>query len=294
MSQARRFREMLREEGMIIAPGAYDCITARLINQADFPAVYMTGAGTAAACGYPDLGLATMTEMVENAGRIAAVVDVPVIADADTGFGTELHAYRAVREFERQGVAAIHIEDQEFPKRCGHLDGKQVVPTEEFVAKIRAAVAARRTPDFTIIARTDARATHGLDEAIARANAALAAGADVAFVEAPQSAEEAAIIPRRVHGPCLLNFHRGGKTPNLDLKWAEEVGYKIAIVPGILLRSVVGICEQMLTELKATNRHPIPVREFTTPELHDRFGRAEWDALRDRFKAPDGDQAAAE
>ncbi|WP_426954611.1 isocitrate lyase/PEP mutase family protein [Muricoccus radiodurans] len=294
MSQAKRLREMLRGQGMVIAPGAYDGITARLIDQAGFPAVYMTGAGTAAAAGYPDLGLVTMTEMVENAGRIAAVVGVPVIADADTGFGTELHAYRAVREFERRGVAAIHIEDQEFPKRCGHLDGKQVVPAEEFVAKIRAAAAARLSPDFTIIARTDARATHGLDEAIARANAALDAGADMAFVEAPQSAEEMEAIPRRVRGPCLLNVHRGGKTPNLDLRWAEEIGYKVAIVPGLLLRSVVGICERMLDELKTTNRHPLPVREFTTPELHDRLGRAEWDALRDRFKSGEAGRAAAE
>lgn len=294
MTQASMLRAKLAGDGMVIAPGAYDCITARLIRQAGFSAVYMTGAGTAAACGFPDLGLATLTEMAENAGRIAAVVDVPVIADADTGFGSEMHAYRTVREYERRGVAAIHIEDQEFPKRCGHLDGKEIVPLEEFLAKIRAATAARRSPDFIVIARTDARAVAGLDEAVMRANAALAAGADVAFVEAPQSQEEAEAIPRLVQGPCLLNFHRGGKTPNLDLRWAESVGYRIAIVPGLLLRSVVGICEQKLAELQATNLHPVPVREFTTPELHDRFGRAEWDALRDRFKAVPIERNAAE
>ncbi|WP_207538484.1 isocitrate lyase/PEP mutase family protein [Sabulicella rubraurantiaca] len=292
MNQASHLRTKLREEGMIVAPGAYDCITARLINQAGFPAVYMTGAGTAAAAGFPDLGLVTMTEMAENAGRIAATVDIPVIADADTGFGTEMHAYRTVREYERRGIAALHIEDQVFPKRCGHLDGKEIVPREEFLSKIRAATAARRSPDFLIIARTDARAVAGMDEAIHRANAALEAGADIAFVEAPQSQEEAGAIPRLVRGPCLLNFHRGGKTPNLDLKWAEAVGYKVAIVPGVLLRSVVAICDQMLAELKETHRHPLTVREFTTPELFDRLGRKEWEALRQRFSAPPPSAAA--
>jgi len=280
---ATRLREMLRAPGMVVAPGAYDCLTARMVQQAGFGAIYMTGAGTAASIGVPDLGLATLTEMADNAGRMAAVSDLPVIADADTGFGSEINAYRTVREYERRGVAAIHIEDQQFPKRCGHLDGKEIVPREEFLLKIQAAAAAKRSPDFMIIARTDARAVAGLDEAIWRANASLEAGADMVFVEAPQSQEEAGAIPGLVKGPCLLNFHRGGKTPNLDLKWAESVGYKVAIVPGLLLRSVVAICDQMLAELKATNKHPVPVREFTTPELHDRFGRAEWDALRDRF-----------
>ncbi|MCW8086599.1 isocitrate lyase/PEP mutase family protein [Sabulicella glaciei] len=292
MTQASQLRAKMREDGMIVAPGAYDCITARLIHQAGFPAVYMTGAGTAAAAGFPDLGLTTMTEMAENAGRIAAAVPVPVIADADTGFGTELHAYRTVREYERRGVAGLHVEDQVFPKRCGHLDGKAIVPREEFLAKIRAAVAARISPDFLIIARTDARAVAGMDEAIHRANAALEAGADMAFVEAPQSQDEAAAIPSLVRGPCLLNFHRGGKTPSLDLKWAEGVGYKLAIVPGVLLRSVVAICDQMLAELKETNRHPLTVRDFTTPELFDRLGRKEWEALRERFSVPPTSAAA--
>jgi 2-methylisocitrate lyase-like PEP mutase family enzyme len=283
MTQAARLRAKLSDAGMIVAPGAYDCITARLVRQAGYPAVYMTGAGTAGAAGFPDLGLVTMSEMADNAGRMAAAVEIPVIADADAGFGAPMHVYRTVREYERRGVAAIHIEDQAFPKRCGHLDGKEIVPREEFLAKIRAAVDARRSSDFLVIARTDVRAVDGMDEAIHRANAAFEAGADMAFVEAPQSQEEAGAIPRLVHGPCLLNLHRGGKTPNLDLDWAEAVGYKIAIVPGLLLRSVIAVCEQMLAELKETRRHPLPLREFTTPELHDRLGRAEWEALRDRF-----------
>jgi len=271
---------------MVVAPGAYDCITAKLIEQAGFATVYMTGAGTAATLGYPDFGLVTLSEMVANAGRIAAAVELPVIADADTGYGNELNAFRTVREFERSGVAGIHIEDQEFPKKCGHLEGKQVIPREDWLAKIRAAAAARRDRDFTIIARTDARAVAGFDEAVVRANAALAAGADMAFVEAPQTAEEVAAVPRLVKGPCLLNVVRGGKTPDLDLREAERMGYKLAIIPALLIKSVVGICDRMLAELKASHCHPPPVTEITVPEMFRRFGADEWDALRDRFRTP--------
>ena len=156
---------------MVVAPGAYDCITARLIEQAGFGAVYMTGAGTAASLGYPDFGLVTMSEMVANARRIAGAVDVPVVADADTGYGNELNTVRTVRAYEAAGVAGIHIEDQGFPKKCGHLDDKEIVPREDWLAKIRAAAQSRRSPDFMIIARTDSRAVAGFDEAIARANA---------------------------------------------------------------------------------------------------------------------------
>jgi 2-methylisocitrate lyase-like PEP mutase family enzyme len=190
MTQAARFRELLRRDGMVVAPGAYDCITARLIERGGFDAVYMTGAGTAATLGYPDFGLVTMSEMVVNAGRIAVAVGLPVIADADTGYGNELNVVRTVREYEAAGVAGIHIEDQGFPKKCGHLDDKEIVPREDWLAKIRAAAQSRRSADFLVIARTDSRAVAGFDEAIARANAALDAGADMAFVEAPQTLEE--------------------------------------------------------------------------------------------------------
>src|SRR5882724_10467514 len=285
MTQAARFRELLRRDGMVVAPGAYDCITARLIERAGFDAVYMTGAGTAATLGYPDFGLVTMSEMVGNAGRIAAAVGVPVIADADTGYGNELNVVRTVREFETSGVAGIHIEDQGFPKKCGHLDDKEIVPREDWLAKIRAAAASRRNADFLVIARTDARAVLGFDEAVARADAALASGADMAFVEAPQTMEEVAAVPRLVHGPCLLNVVRGGKTPDLDLREAERMGYKLAILPGLLIKNVVGICDRMLAELKASHRHPPPVKEITVPEMFRRFGADDWDALRTRFRA---------
>ena len=292
MTQARGFRDLLKRERMVVAPGAYDCITAKLIEQAGFSAVYMTGAGTAATLGYPDFGLVTMSEMVANAGRIAAAVGLPVIADADTGYGNELNVFRTVREFERSGVAGIHIEDQEFPKKCGHLEGKQVIPREDYIANPGRCRRPSR-PGFMIIARTDSRAVAGLDEAVVRANAALAAGADMAFVEAPQTREEIAAVPRLVNGPCLLNVVWGGKTPDLDLREAEAMGYKLAIVPGLLIKSVVGICDRMLAELKATHRHPTPIKEMTVPEMFRRFGADEWDALRTRFRtSPDAREAA--
>ena len=294
MTQAARFRELLRRDGMIVAPGAYDCITARMIARAGFDCVYMTGAGTAATLGYPDFGLVTMSEMVDNAGRIAAAVDLPVIADADTGYGNELNVSRTVREYEARGVAGIHVEDQGFPKKCGHLDDKEIVPREDWLAKIRAAAAARRTPDFTIIARTDARAVIGFDEAIARANAALAAGADMAFVEAPQTLDEVAAVPRLVKGPCLLNVVRGGKTPEVKFADAENMGYKLAIVPGLLIKNVVGICEQSLAALKAEGRHPELVKEMTVREVFQISGADEWDALRTRFRNPSEKREAAE
>src|SRR5258706_11008718 len=161
MTQAKRFRELMRRDGMVVAPGAYDCITARLIERAGFDAVYMTGAGTAARFGYPDFGLVTMSEMVMNAGQIADAVDLPVIADADTGYGNELNVVRTVREYEGRGIAGIHIEDQGFPKKCGHLDNKVIIPLDDYVTKIRAAASAKKDPDFLLIARTDSRAVLG-------------------------------------------------------------------------------------------------------------------------------------
>jgi len=286
MSRARQFRELLQRDGLTIAPGAYDCITARTIAQAGFGAVYMTGAGTAATLGYPDYGLVTMSEMADNAGRIAAAVDVPVIADADTGYGNELNATRTVREYERRGVAGLHIEDQGFPKKCGHLDNKTIVPLDEFLAKVRAAVAARSDSDFVVIARTDSRAVLGFDEAIRRANAAVAAGADMVFVEAPQTLEEVAAVPRLVKGPCLINVVWRGKTPEVAFDDAERMGYKLAIVPGMLFKAVIGVCDATLAELRRTGRHPVPAQSMTVRDAFRRVGAEEWDALSERFHGP--------
>ena len=278
------FRERLRADGMITAPGAYDCITARLVEQAGFPAVYMTGAGTAATLGYPDYGLVTMSEMTANAGRLAAATTLPVIADADTGYGNELNVVRTVREYERRGVAGIHIEDQGFPKRCGHLEDKVVIPLSDYLAKIRAAASAKRDPDFLLIARTDSRAVLGFEEAIRRANAALEAGADMAFVEAPQTREEVAAIPRLVGGPCLLNVVWRGKTPDISLDDAQSMGYKLAILPALLFTAVIGVCDAMLEELRRTRRHPVPAADLTPAEAFRRLGAEEWDPLRTRFR----------
>jgi 2-methylisocitrate lyase-like PEP mutase family enzyme len=279
MTKARELRELLRRDGIVAAPGAYDCITARMIEQAGFSAVYMTGAGTAAASGYPDYGLVTMSEMVENAGRIAAAVKTPVIADADTGYGNELNVVRTVREYEQRGVAGIHIEDQAFPKKCGHLENKTIVALEDYLAKIRAAVEAKRDRDFVIIARTDARAVLGFEEAIRRANASLDAGADMAFVEAPESLEEVAAVPRLVHGPCLLNIVWRGKTPDVSLDDAQKMGYKVAILPVLLFNAVVGVCDQMLGELKATRHHPMPMADVPPKEFFRRMGAEDWDLI---------------
>ena len=276
---------------MVVAPGAYDGLTAKLVAQAGFPAVYMTGAGTSVSHGYPDFGLLTMSEMVDNAARIVRAVDVPVIADADTGYGNELNVFRTVQEYQQRGVAGIHIEDQVSPKKCGHLDDKEIVSREDYVAKIRAAVAAKHG-DFLIIARTDARAVAGLDEAVARANAALAAGADMAFVEAPQTMEELAAVPKRVAGPCLLNVVRGGKTPEIDLRRAQEMGYRLAIVPGLLLKAVIGACDEVLAALKSKHMHPVPRTDMTVREAFNRVGAVEWDALRTRFRSEEERRAA--
>ncbi len=292
MSGAGGLRALLRGEALVIAPGAYDGLTAKLVAQAGFPAVYMTGAGTAVSRGYPDFGLLTMSEMVENAARIVRSVDVPVIADADTGYGNELNVFRTVQEYERRGVAAIHIEDQVSPKKCGHLDDKEIVSRDDYIAKIRAAVAARQNGDFMIIARTDARAVAGLDEALARANASLAAGADMVFVEAPQTMDELAAVPKRVAGPCLLNVVRGGKTPEIDLRQAQQMGYRLAIVPGLLLKAVIGACDEMLAELKATHVHPVPRSDMTVRQAFNRVGAEEWDALRTRFRDAEERRAA--
>jgi 2-methylisocitrate lyase-like PEP mutase family enzyme len=281
--RAKPLRELLSAPGLVVAPGAYDAIGAKLIEQAGFDAVYMTGAGTSMARGFPDFGLLTQTEMAENAGVMARSVAVPVIADADTGYGNELNITRTVREYEARGVAAIHLEDQVSPKRCGHLDGKEVVSRGDFISKIRAAVEARRSREFLIIARTDARAVLGLDEAIDRANAALDVGADMAFVEATQTREETELVPRRVRGACLLNIVAGGRTPVLDTSVAEAMGYKLALVPGLLISAAIEAGDAALAALKSSR--VVPSTAASVGETFRRFGAEDWDRLRRRFSA---------
>jgi 2-methylisocitrate lyase-like PEP mutase family enzyme len=291
-SAATQLRALLKQASMVVAPGAYECIGARVIEQAGFAAVYMTGAGTAATLGYPDYGLVTMSEMAENAGRIAAAVRVPVIADADTGYGNELNVTRTVREYEKRGLAGLHIEDQGFPKKCGHLDDKVVIALDDYLAKIRAAAAARANPDFLLIARTDSRAVLGFEEAVRRMNAALAAGADMAFLEAPQTREEVEAVPKLVRGPCLLNVVCGGKTPVLDLAYAETIGFKLAILPGVLFQTAIAAFDAALAEVKTTRHHPD--MKVSLKEKFRRVGSDEWDALRERFKTPSAAEAGRE
>lgn len=285
-AQADKFADMLNSGEMIVAPGAYDCITARMVDQAGYSACYMTGAGVAATLGYPDYGLVTMSEMADNAGRMANVLNIPLIADADTGYGNELNVVRTVREYEKRGVAAIQIEDQTFPKRCGHLDNKEVVALDEFLPKIRAAKAAKSNPNFTIIARTDARAVIGFDEAVRRANAALGAGADVAFIEAPQTLEEVRAVPKLVKGPCLLNIVWKGKTPEVPIADARAMGFRIMIFPGMLFKAVIGACDNVLADLKSQGKHPVPAGDMNIKAGFARVGANEWDPLRERFRDP--------
>jgi 2-methylisocitrate lyase-like PEP mutase family enzyme len=248
---AVRLRALLDSGQTIVAPGAFDPLAARLVEEAGFPAVYMTGFGTSAALiGRPDVGLLTMTEMAESAGRIAACVDIPVIADADTGYGNPLNVIRTVGAYEAAGVAGIHIEDQVAPKKCGHMDGKFVIPAEEMVAKVRAAVEARTQPEFVIIARTDARAVEGLERALERGRMYREAGADVLFIEAVVTEAEAEEAARAFPGvPLLFNWAEGGKTPPISLERLKELGYRIVIFPISTLLAATAAMRWILQEI---------------------------------------------
>jgi 2-methylisocitrate lyase-like PEP mutase family enzyme len=240
-----------------VAPGAFDPLAARLVEEAGFPAVYMTGFGTSAALiGRPDVGLLTMTEMAASAGRIADCVDIPVIADADTGYGNPLNVIRTVGAYEAAGVAGIHIEDQVAPKKCGHMEGKLVVGAQEMAAKVRAAVEARAQPEFVIIARTDARAVEGLEQALERARLYREAGADALFIEALVSEAEVEEAARAFPGvPLLFNWAEGGKTPPVSLARLTELGYRIVIFPIGTLLAATAAMRAILREI-ATSGTP--------------------------------------
>lgn len=246
---------MLSSKRLIVAPGAFDALTAKLIEGAGFDCVYMTGFGTAAATlGLPDIGLLTMTEMLANTRAIADAVNIPLIADADTGYGNPINVVRTVREYEKAGAAAIHIEDQVWPKRCGHMAGKQVIPSEDMAAKLKAAVDSRKSEDFLIIARCDAIAVEGWEAAIERGRAYQEAGADVIFIEAPETVEQIEQIPRLFDVPCLLNI--APRTPVLPMEKLEEIGYAIAIIPGICLAATIRANLDSLQQFKETGQPP--------------------------------------
>jgi carboxyvinyl-carboxyphosphonate phosphorylmutase len=275
---------MLRDPGIIVAPGAYDGFSARLIEAAGFRAIYMTGAGTAAShLGQPDLGLATLTEMASHASHLASCVSLPLIADADTGYGNALNVVRTVREYEKAGVAGLHIEDQVAPKKCGHIAGKQVISTKEFADKVRAAAEYRTDADFVIIARTDARAVTGLDDAIDRANRYAEAGADVIFVEAPQSAEEIARIAREVKAPLLANMVPGGKTPGLPVSELERIGFKIVIFPAVCMGAAIPAIERALATLKTTGSDAPADPVLSPMDIFRKVGFDWWHDVEQKF-----------
>ena len=284
-SRAAQLRSLLGEPGILVLPGAADALTARLVEDVGFPAVYATGAGIAnALLGLPDLGLATMTEIVEQARRIAGAVEIPVVVDADTGYGNALNVHRTVRELERAGVAGIQLEDQVTPKRCGHFAGKEVVPVEEMAQKLRAAREARRDADLVLVARTDALATHGVAEAIARGRAYAEAGADLIFVEAPTTREELAALPRAIPKPLVANMTEGGKTPLLDADELQALGYKVALYPNTALRAAMAAVREALARLRAdgTSRAVLD-RLLSWQERQRLVGLPEYEALERRF-----------
>ncbi len=247
-----RLRELLAARRLVMAPGVFDCLTARIAERCGFEAVYMTGSGVSISrLGVPDYGLLSFTEVLDQAKRIADVTALPVIADADTGYGGALNVVRTVREMERAGIAAIQIEDQQWPKRCGHEPGRQVVTTREMVGRIKAAVDARVDPALLIVARTDARTTHGLEEALARAHACREAGADVIFVESPESVEEMRRVTREVSGPALSNQVEGGRTPLLPAAELQALGFAIAIYPNSITRLFGHAGQALFAELRA-------------------------------------------
>ena len=285
---AARLRALLDSGETIVAPGAFDPLSARLVEEAGFPAVYMTGFGTSAALiGRPDVGLLTMTEMAGNAGRIAACVDIPVIADADTGYGNPLNVIRTVGAYEAAGVAGIHIEDQVAPKKCGHMEGKLVIPAEEMAAKVRAAVDARAQPEFVIIARTDARASEGLERALQRGRMYREAGADVLFIEALTSEAEAEEAVRAFPGvPLLFNWAEGGKTPPIGLGRLKELGYRIVIFPIGTLLAATGAMRRILQEIAAAGTPAAVLHELPTfAEFVDFIGLPEVREAEQRYAA---------
>jgi len=279
-------RRMFEAGEMVLAPGCYDALGARLVEEAGFGALYLTGFGSAASrLGRPDVGLMTLPEMVDNARRIAQAVDIPVIADADTGYGNPINVIRSVHEYEAAGVSAIHLEDQVMPKKCGHMDGKQVVPAGEMAAKVAAAVAARRSEDFLIIARTDARAVEGLDAALQRARTYREAGADMLFVEAPQSGAEIEAVARAFPDvPLLFNYAEGGKTPAVTHAVLRELGFRLVIFPLTILLSATVAIRSALAQIKADGT-PIELMPSMLPfgDFLDFVGMPEICELEKRF-----------
>ena len=270
----------------IVLPGAYDALSAKLVQRAGFPAVYLTGAGLAnGAFGVPDIGLVSVTEMREQIARIADVVSIPLVVDGDTGFGNAINTARTVRHFERAGASAIQLEDQVFPKKCGHFSGKAVIPTAEMVQKLHAATDARSSEDFLIIARTDARATSGLDEALDRAAAYKQAGADILFIEAPRTKEELEIIGSKATGPLLANMVEGALTPITPVAELESMGFTMVLYANAALRVAHRAIARALEVLADTGTTTSIADDMATWEQRqDIVDKPLYDALETRYE----------
>jgi 2-methylisocitrate lyase-like PEP mutase family enzyme len=292
MTLRRVFKQFLKRDKLLVAPGCFDGLSARLVEEAGFEAAYFSGGAVARSMGLPDIGLVTMSEVIERAAQVVSAVKIPIIADADTGYGNAINLVRTVREYERVGVAAIHIEDQITPKRCGHLDGKEVISLPEMIKKLGAALASRADPDFCIIARTDARGVHGLDDAISRARAFARLGVDAVFVEAPQSESELQEIPRALPSvPLLVNVFKGGKTPMLPVERLEKMGYRIAIYPSETQRAAIHAMRQALSLLKRQGTTEAMDEALTTFKERDTIvGLDDWQELERKFLSIDSEK----
>jgi 2-methylisocitrate lyase-like PEP mutase family enzyme len=289
MTGRKALRRLIAQDGYTMVPGAYDTLTARLVEQAGFTAVYLTGGGYSRASGYPDLGLLSLTENVQFIGRTVEALGIPVIADADTGYGNAINVVRTVREYEKTGVAGFHIEDQVSPKKCGHYEGKEVISRAEMVGKIKAAVDTRRDSDMVIIARSDARAIEGLQASIDRVNAYLEAGADVGFVEAPQTVEELRVVGRQVRGPALVNVFEGGKTPMLSAKELEGMGFRLGIYPSQTHRAAIRAAQRVLEALKEDGHTTRVEPDLATfQERETAVGTDRWRALEEKYMRIEG------
>ncbi len=289
MTLRRVFKQFLKRDKLLVAPGCFDGLSARLVEEAGFETAYFSGGAVARSMGLPDIGLVTMSEVIERAAQVVSAVKIPVIADADTGYGNAINLVRTVREYERVGVTAIHIEDQITPKRCGHLDGKEVISLPEMIKKLEAALASRADPDFCIIARTDARGVHGLDDAISRARAFAQLDVDAVFVEAPQSESELEQIPRALPNiPLLVNVFKGGKTPMLPAERLEKMGYRIAIYPSETQRAGIYAMRQALSLLKRKGTTEAMDEALTTFKERDTIvGLDDWQELERKFLSID-------
>ena len=287
MRSTSKLKEIMERRAATIVPGVANAMFARAVEDLGFEAVYATGAGIAnMELRVPDIGLTTMTEVADIVARLASAVSIPIIVDADTGFGDPLNLVRTVRTFERAGAAGIQIEDQIFPKKCGHFAGKEVVPIGDMLDKIRAAVDARQDADLQIIARTDARAVDGPDRAIERAHAFVEAGADATFVEVPISVDELARIPREVRAPQIANMVFGGKTPDPGRAKLAEMGFSIVLYANAVLQAALKASYDVLRALKTDGTlASVQGRLASFDERQRAVGKPEWDALEARYKA---------